>query len=102
MLIIIGGTNSGKSRLAADVLQKVGSILKKEEYLEVTVEGEDTLDFGAFDVERHAGVLLDGVGDAGILRKGRETLQGRPKVCQGGKSSTMMYAYDFTLCHRAV
>ena len=25
-----------------------------------------------------------------------------PKVCWGGKSSTMMYAYPFTLVHRAV
>ena len=29
-------------------------------------------------------------------------LQGRPKVCKGGKSATMMYAYPFTLPRRAV
>ena len=29
-------------------------------------------------------------------------LQGRPKLCKSGRSSTMMYAYPFTLCRRAV
>ena len=29
-------------------------------------------------------------------------LQGRPKVCKGGKSATNLYAYPFTLCRRAV
>ena len=47
-------------------------------------------------------MLLDGVGDALMLHKHRESLQGRLKQGLGGKSSTMMYAYPFTLCHRAV
>ena len=102
MLVLIGGTNSGKSRLAVEILRKVGVVVQKAEHLEVTVEGAETLDLGSFDVERHAGVLLDGVGDAQILKQNREMLQGRPKSCQGAKSATMMYSYEFTLCHRAV
>ena len=47
-------------------------------------------------------MLLDGVADAMILKKNREALQGRPKVCKGGKSATMMYAYPYTLCGRGV
>ena len=53
-------------------------------------------------METNAGVLLDGVGDALMLHAHRESLQGRVKEDLGGKSSTMMYAYPFTLCHRAV
>ena len=102
MLVIIGGTNSGKSCLAGDILKKVGALLDKAEHLEVTVEGAETLDFGGFDVERHAGVLLDGVGDAQILKTNRETLQGKANICEGAKSATMMYANEFTLCRRAV
>ena len=55
-----------------------------------------------FDVDIHAGILLDGVGDAKMLHEHREALQGRAKEDYGGKSSTMMYAYPFTLCRRAV
>ena len=102
MLVITGGTNSGKSELGISILKEVGAALGVSGYLEVTVEGANTLDFGQFDVAAHAGVLLDGVADARILLENRELLQGRPKVCQGGKSATMMYAYDFTLCRRAV
>ena len=43
-----------------------------------------------------------GVGDALMLHGHRESLQGRAKEGRGGKSTTMMYAYPFTLCHRAV
>ena len=50
----------------------------------------------------HSGVLLDGVGDAMILKKNREALQGRPKLSKGAQSATMMYAYQYTLCRRAV
>ena len=55
-----------------------------------------------FDVEKHGGILLDGVGDAQMLADHREALQGREKQDCGGKSATMMYAYPFTLCRRAV
>ena len=59
------------------------------------------LDLSDFDVCKHAGVLLDGVGDVLFFKRNREVLQGRPKVCKGGKSGTMIYAYPFTLCLRA-
>ena len=47
-------------------------------------------------------MLLDGVGDALLLKENREALQGRPKVTKGGRSATMMYAYLYTLARRAV
>ena len=59
------------------------------------------LDFADFDVSQHSGVLLDGVGDVLLLKRQRETLQGRPKVLKGGRSQTMRYAYPFTLTHRS-
>ena len=40
--------------------------------------------------------------DALMLHKHRETLQGRAKQGRGGRSSTMVFSYPFTLCHRAV
>ena len=104
ILAIVGGTNLGKSMLAAHVLNKVAEALAfpaapTEEasvatpFLEVTVEDSTQLDLSDFDVCTHAGVLLDGVGDTLFLKRNREALQGRPKVCKGGKSGTMMYAY---------
>ena len=102
ILVIIGGTNLGKSMLAAHILKRVGDALGLDGYLEVTVEADSNLDLAAFDVETQAGILLDGVGDAVMLHTHRESLQGRLKEGVGGKSSTMMYAYPFTLCHRAV
>ena len=66
------------------------------------MEDSTQLDLGDFDLSTHAGVLLDGVGDTLFLKRNREVLQGRPKVCKGGKSGTMMYAYPYTLCRRAV
>ena len=60
------------------------------------------MDFSKFDVEKHAGVLLDGVADVMVLKQARETLQGRPKVVKGAKSQTMRYAYPFSLCRRGV
>ena len=69
---------------------------------EITVENDEELDLRDFRVNRHSGVLLDGVGDVRTLHKHRETLQGRPKVVVGGRSATMMYAYKYTLCRRAV
>ena len=102
ILAIVGGTNLGKSVLAAKVLGDVASLVGVPSFLEVTVEGDLALDLSEFGVAKHAGVLLDGVGDAMMLKSHREVLQGRPKVCRGGKSATMMYSYPFTLCRRAV
>ena len=113
ILAIVGGTNLGKSMLAAHVLNKVAEVLTipaasieqagdDTPFLEVTVEDSMQLDLSDFDVSMHAGVLLDGVGDTLFLKQNREALQGRPKVCKGGKSGTMMYAYPYTLCRRAV
>ena len=48
------------------------------------------------------GFTYIGVGDAQMIADNRETLQGRAKVDMGGKSATMMYAFPFTLCRRAV
>ena len=53
-------------------------------------------------VRYHGGVLLDGVGDALILKKNREALQGRAKQAEGAQSATMMYSYKYTLARRAV
>ena len=102
ILAIIGGTNLGKSLLAADVLRKVGAVLGVPDFLEITVEMNEHLDFSDLDVRHHSGVLLDGVGDALILKKNREALQGRPKLSKGAQSATMMYSYQYTLCRRAV
>ena len=88
--------------MAAHVLQKVAKVLSVAEFLEVAVDDDPELDFSDFDHRRHAGVLLDGVGDALMLWRRREVLQGRAKVCHGGKSTTMMYAYPYTLARRAV
>ena len=110
ILAIIGGTNLGKSMLAADVLRKVAREVGMDgiqgdvdfPFLEVTVEDSMSVDLGDLDVCVHAGVLFDGVVDAFFLKNNREVLQGTPKVCKGGKSGTMIYAYPFTLCRRAV
>ena len=102
MLAIIGGTNLGKSMLAASVLKQVGELVGVESYMEVTVEGNTHLDLTGFDHRLHSGILLDGVGDALFLRTHRETLQGRAKKCKGAQSATNVYAYTFTLARRAV
>ena len=102
VLAIIGGTNLGKSMLAADVLLRVAEVLGVSGFLEVTVEGDASLDLSEFSLADHAGVLLDGIGDVMMLKAHREALQGRAKKCRGGKSATMMYSYAFTLCRRAV
>ena len=88
--------------LAADVLRRVGLMLGLSRYKEVTVECDDALDLSEFNIEVDAGVLFDGVGDAMMLHRHREALQGRAKENRGGRSATMMYAYPFTLCRRAV
>ena len=131
MLLIVGATNLGKSMLAANVLERVASKLalppqpsaatvastsreqvfeqvledsvqQEPPFVEVTVEADEHLDFADFDAERHAGVLLDGVGDVLVLKGQRETLQGRPKVTKGGRSATMKFSYPFSLTRRAV
>ena len=102
ILAIIGVTNAGKSMLGAEVLKLVGEVLGIPGFLEVTVEGDDNLDMSDFDLEQHAGVLFDGVGDALALKRNREVLQGRPKIVKGGRSPTMTFAYPYTLCRRAV
>ena len=90
--------------LAAVVLERVAEALGllPRAFLEVTVEDDGHLDLSDLDVAKHGGVLLDGVGDVLLLKKNRETLQGRPKVLKGGRSQTMRYAYPFTLARRAV
>jgi len=102
ILALVGGTRTGKSMLAASVLRQLAERMSLKGFLEVTVENDPELDFSDLDIFVHAGVLLDGVGDVDLLRPHREVLQGRPKVTKGGRSATMVYAYPFTLCRRAV
>ena len=95
ILLFIGATNMGKSMRAGAMLLKVGEVLQLPEpsFIEVTVEGDAHLDLSELDVEKQSGVLLDGVSDTLLLKRNRETLQGRPKVLKGAKSATMMYSY---------
>ena len=102
ILAIIGGTQTGKSILAASVLAKLAEKHGLPGYLEITVEDDDHFDMSDLRVDKHAGVLLDGVGDAQVLKRQRETLQGRPKPIKGGRSATMVYSYTYTLCRRGV
>ena len=90
ILLLVGGTNTGKSLLAASVLKRVGAVVGAPGWIEVTVENDEELDFSGFGLRAHAGVLLDGVGDACTLLRRREVLQGRPKKCYGGRPATMM------------
>ena len=89
ILAIVGGTNLGKSMLAAHTLSRVATILgvpqreNEPSYLEVTVENNEHLDSSDFDVRCHGGALLDGVGDALILKKNREALHGAGEASQG-------------------
>ena len=102
IVLIVGATNLGKSELASQILLQVARVLGLGGYAEVTVETDGFLDCSAFDVTKHAGILLDGIGDILFLKTNRETLQGRPKVLFGGRSQTMRWAYPFTLTRRAV
>ena len=102
ILVIVGGTNSGKSLLAADVLRRICLVVGCPTFLEVTVEGDGALDLSRYDLRDHGGVLFDGVGDVATLWRHREVLQGRPKITYGGRSATMMFAYPYTLARRAV
>lgn len=102
MLAIVGGTRLGKSMLGAAILRRIAEKLALPTFLEITVEGNDTLDLSDFDHTSHGGILLDGVGDAYFLHRHREVLQGRAKKCKGGQSATMVYSYPYTLSRRAV
>ena len=92
ILVIVGGTNLGKSLLAGAVLRAVAEMLGLNGFLEVTVEDSDTLDLADFDGRVHAGVLLDGVNNPLLLKNNREVLQGRPKLSEGARSAPMTYA----------
>ena len=92
VLAVVGGTNLGKSVLAADVLRRVGEVLGVPDYLEVTVENDAFLDLTDLDIRHHAGVLLDGVGDVEVLKQNREVLQGRAKLCKAARSPTMRFS----------
>ena len=102
LLAIIGGTGTGKSLLAAAVLEELAAHHGLPGFLETTVEDDGHFDLSDFRVDKHAGILLDGVGDVAALQRARETLQGRPKLIKGGRSATMVYAYTYTLCRRGV
>ena len=102
VVVLVGATGVGKSLLAAQILMKMGETLGLKEYLEVTVEDDGHMDFSDLDPEKHAGVLLDGLGDVELLKKNRESLQGRPKELKGARSQTMRFAYPYTLARRAV
>ena len=102
ILAVVGGTNLGKSILAADVLKRVGAALRLPDFLEVTVEDDSFLDLTDLNISRYAGVLLDGVGDALVLKRNREVLQGRPKLSKAARSPTMRFSSLYTLCRRAV
>ena len=69
ILAIVGGTRLGKSMLAAHTLKRVANKLGLKDFLEVTVEDSENMDLADFDRRVHAGVLLDGVGDAMFLKR---------------------------------
>ena len=78
VLVIVGGSNLGKSLLAADVLERLAGRLGVASYLEITVEGDDSFDLSAFDVRRHAGVLLDGCGRHPCTEEKQRVVAGPP------------------------
>ena len=90
VLAIVGGTGLGKSMLAAHTLQRIAQTLGVPHFLEITVEELEQMNLADFDRRAHAGVILDGVGDALFLRRNRESLQDRPKMVmvKGAKSAT--------------
>ena len=69
---------------------------------EVIVESHEHLDLLNFEFRFDSNVLLDGVGDTGILKKNREALQGRPKLAKGAQSATRVDSYQYTPCRRAM
>ena len=102
LLLLVGGTQLGKSMLAEQILRKIGAVLGLADFLEVTVEDNADIDLSLFRVDQHAGVLLDGIANIEFLKRHRESLQGRTKICRGGRSTTMMYSYPYSLCRRGV
>ena len=88
--------------LAAHTLKRVANKLGLADFLEVTVEDSENMDLADFDRRVHAGVLLDGVGDAMFLKRNREALQGRPKIVKGARSATNVFSYSYSFCGRAV
>ena len=44
------------------------------------MKSDENLELSDFELHKHAGVLLDGVGDVLFIQKQREALQGRAKV----------------------
>ena len=92
ILAIVGGTRLGKSMLAAHTLKRVANKLGLKDFLEVTVEDSENMDLADFDRRVHAGVLLDGVGDAMFLKRNREALQGRPKIVKGARSAANVFS----------
>ena len=84
--------------LAAHTLKRVANKLALKDFLEVTVEDSENMDLADFDRRVHAGVLLDGIGDAMF----REALQGRPKIVKGARSATNVFSYSYSFCGRAV
>jgi len=102
ILAIIGGTNLGKSLLAAAVVRRVGELIGVAGVHEITVEEQENFDLSDYNRREHAGVILDGVADAMILKMNRESLQGRPKVCKGARSATNVYSYKYSFTGRAV
>ena len=75
MLAIVEGTRLGKSMLAAHTSQRIAQSLGVPHFLEVTVEESEQMDLTDFDRRVHAGVNLDGVGDALFLKRSRESLR---------------------------
>ena len=102
MFVIVGGTRCGKTLYASYMLCEVARVLGLASFQTVSVEDDVKLDFSGFDIRTHAGILLDGVGDANILWRNREILQGRPQECRGGRSATTVFSYLYTLAPRAV
>ncbi|CAE7268044.1 dcsD [Symbiodinium sp. CCMP2456] len=100
ILAIVGGTRLGKSMLAAHTLQHTAQQLGLPEYLEVAFEESEQMDLAEFDRRIHAGVILDGVGDALFLKRHREALQSRAKMVK--VRATNVYSYAYSFCGRAV
>ena len=88
--------------LAAHTLKRVANKLGLKDFPEVTVEDSENMDLADFDRRVHAGVLLDGIGDAMFLKRNREALQGRPKIVKGARSATNVFSYSYSFCGRAV
>jgi len=102
IFVIVGPTGTGKSLLASEILRLIAEIVGVSSWLEVTVEDSNALDLVDFNRAEHSGVNFDGLGDAMILKRNRESLQGRAKIAKGAKSATNVYAYSYTFTRRAV